>query len=65
MFKTVPGGLLSIMSTFVLLLYFILKLKYMINREEWGLTQQDVMTSNEELTKIHQFNLFPNVTMGI
>jgi len=32
-----------------LVAYFVLKLKYMINSEEWTLVQQTVLASTEEL----------------
>ena len=38
-FKTVPGGILSIFTLVCFIGYFILKLKYMINHEEWSLNQ--------------------------
>lgn len=38
-FKTSPGGLLSVLMLIAMIGYFILKLKYMINQEEWSLIQ--------------------------
>jgi len=37
-YKTIPGGCISLVSLVIVFLYFVLKLKYMINHEEWGLT---------------------------
>jgi len=50
MFKTMPGGVLSLLMSIIIFLYFVLKLKYMINREEWGITQQVILQTPEELT---------------
>ena len=37
----------------------------MINHEEWGLTQQNVMSTQHELTKLLEFKIYPNVTMAL
>jgi len=50
MFKSMPGGVLSLLMSIIIFLYFVLKLKYMINREEWGITQQVILQTPEELT---------------
>ena len=36
-YKTIPGGILSVFVVLCLLSYFALKLKYMVNVEEWSL----------------------------
>ena len=48
-FKSSPGGLLSVMMLITMLGYFVLKLKFMINQEEWALIQQNVQTKRAEL----------------
>ena len=36
-FKTVPGGLLSMLLLFLIIAYAFLKGKYMVDKEEWSL----------------------------
>ena len=36
-FKTVPGGILSIMLILLVIAYAFLKGKYMVDKEEWSL----------------------------
>ena len=37
-FKTLPGGIISILLLVFVLSYAFLKFKYMFNHEEWSLT---------------------------
>lgn len=38
-YKTVPGGLLSMVLLFLILAYAFLKGKFMVDKEEWSLIQ--------------------------
>lgn len=64
-FKTFPGGVLSILVFLCMLFYFVLKLKYMINKEEWKLIQQEVLSTPEELKLPLDFRDFSNVSIGL
>ena len=48
-FKTVPGGLLSILLIVLIAAYAFLKGKYMVDKEEWSLIQQTVMAGKGDL----------------
>jgi len=48
-----------------LLSYFILKLKYMVNSEEWTLVQQNVLASTEELQSPLRLADYSNVTVAL
>mmetsp|Transcript_24707 Transcript_24707/g.38464 ORF Transcript_24707/g.38464 Transcript_24707/m.38464 type:complete len:98 (+) Transcript_24707:226-519(+) len=52
-FKTCPGGILSILILITLFFYSVLKLKYMVFKEEWELIQQNVVSSLEDLSTAH------------
>ena len=47
--KTLPGGFISLFVSLCLISYLFLKLKLMVNAEEWVLQQQRVLSSTEEL----------------
>ena len=66
-FKTVPGGLLSILLLILILAYTFLKGKYMVDKEEWSLIQQTVMASKQDLAlpKNLSNNTYSNITLAI
>lgn len=64
-FKTIPGGILSIITLVCVLCYTLLKFKYMIGHEEWTLTQQDVRALKTELLDTMSFNDHKNISIGI
>ena len=64
-FKTVPGGVVSLMLFLVVCGYGILKGKYMVNVEKWDLVKQEVQQSTDELTKQLKFEDFKNVTFAL
>ena len=45
--------------------YFLLKTKYMVDHEEWQLNNQIVMAESEVLARELKFRDFPNVTIGL
>lgn len=45
-YQTLPGGFISIIMTIMLLGYFLLKTKYMVDHEEWQLNNQIVMAES-------------------
>ena len=48
-----------------LIAYTILKSKYMIDYQQWGLTTQTIMASDELLGNLIKLNEHTNVTMGL
>ena len=42
-----------------------LKMKYMINHEEWALNQQVILASNDELKNVLNFRDYSNVTIAL
>lgn len=64
-FNTAPGGFISIIVKLLFYGYMLLKFKYMVNIEEWKLTNQNVITPYEELTHTLNFSTYSNVTMGL
>jgi hypothetical protein len=42
-YQTIPGGIISVVMTIMLIGYFLLKTKYMVFHEEWNLNNQIVM----------------------
>ena len=64
-FKTLPGGILSILINFALICYSVLKFTDMLQRADWQITQQTVVSPIESLIKDHQFADLPNITMAL
>lgn len=64
-YQTIPGGMISIVMVLLLVGYTFLKLKYMINHEEWKLNNQTVMAERLELNSALNFSSFPNVSIGL
>ena len=50
-FKTLPGGILSVVLLFFIVAYTSLKFNAMIRHEDWSLTQQQVITPDDELSR--------------
>ena len=65
MFKTIPGGLLSIIAILFSLSYAILKLKQMLTHSEWSIVQQTVIQQDSEIEVPHSFTDYPNVSLAI
>ena len=42
-FNTLPGGILSIFMSVLLVAYFVLRLKQMVQRDNWTLNTQDIL----------------------
>jgi hypothetical protein len=63
--QTAPGGYLSVFINICLIGYILLQLKYMLNREEWGLIQQNVLQTEAELGVTHKFKDFTNVSIAL
>tara|TARA_B110000285_G_C14964080_1_gene533140 strand:+ start:233 stop:556 length:324 start_codon:yes stop_codon:yes gene_type:complete len=49
-FKTLPGGILSLTLTILIVFYGILKFKFMLNIETWSLVQQTLVCTADELS---------------
>ena len=49
MFKTFPGGLISLIFDLIYWSFFIIYLNQMVNKTTWKLTTQNVLNSSEEL----------------
>ena len=64
-FQTFPGGCISLFMTICVVGYAILQLKYMVNKEEWTLIQQNVLQEKAELLIPKEFRDNTNVTMAI
>ena len=64
-FKTLPGGILSILINFALISYSVLKFTDMIQRADWQITQQTVVSPVESLIEDHKFAALPNITMAL
>jgi hypothetical protein len=66
-FKTVPGGLLSMIFKTLFYCYIILKWQAMTNKKDWRLTIQDLVSSFELLEFSHRFSepAYQNISMGI
>ena len=67
-YKTIPGGILSLFSLICMFFYTILKLKYMLYKEEWELTQQTVVSDSRELVNPIYFsdlNVTKNISIGL
>ena len=55
-FRTIPGGILSIILLGLVLCYSFIKGKYMINKEQWQITQQTVAATELDLMAPKQMN---------
>ena len=64
-FKTVPGGLLSMVAIVFIMAYAILKLKYMFAHAEWSIVQQTVIQDDSEVEVPHSFADYPNVSLAL
>lgn len=66
-YKTCIGGTLSMVLLFLVSAYTFLKGKYMIDIEEWQLTQQQILASRADLVEPKHFNgsQYANISIGI
>lgn len=64
-FKTLPGGILSILINFALISYSVLKFTDMLQRADWQITQQTVVSPVQSLIEDHEFAVLPNITMAL
>ena len=64
-FKTLPGGLISILFDVIYWSYLIICLNQMINRTTWKLTTQNVLVSNAELNHGITHDDLGNFTFGL
>ena len=64
-FKTVPGGLVSILFDLIYWSYFFICLNQMVNRTSWKLTTQSVLVSNQELNHGLTHEDLGNFTFGL
>jgi hypothetical protein len=51
-FKTVPGGILSLMVLFTLGFFIIFKLYPILNNKNWTFEKQSILVSQKDLTKL-------------
>ena len=64
-YKTLFGGLLSMVFTCLLIFYFLVKGQEMYLSQNWNLTQQVVVESAAKLTTAIKMSELKNVTVGI
>jgi hypothetical protein len=66
-YKTCPGGVISLFVIVVMVLYFALKLKYLIMKEEWSIISQTMVMNPYELMQPLQLGeeKYSNITVGI
>ena len=66
-FKTVPGGVLSLIFKLLFYFYILLKWQAMTNKKDWRLTIQELVSPFELLEYSHMFSepLYQNLSMGI
>ena len=58
---------MSLTLLILVLIYLLLKGKYMIDKEEWSLIQQTVMATKQDLVSVKRLNdsQFDNITISI
>ena len=64
-FKTTPGGCLSIVYFLWLLAYFFVKLKYMLAKVDWQITQQVIVAGAEDFEQVYNFSDYSNITLAL
>ena len=64
-FKTTPGGCLSIVYFLWLLAYFFMKLKYMLSKVDWKITQQVIVAGTEDFEQVYNFSDYSNITLAL
>ena len=64
-YKTLPGGILSIIAQIILLFYGILRVRDMVDKVNWSITQQIVVADLEEINVPQAFSELKNISMGI
>jgi hypothetical protein len=66
-FKTLPGGIMSILLLIIMVFYSLLKFKYMFNKEQWSLVQQTLVLTVEELEVANDLNQdqFSNLSIAL
>ena len=62
-FKTIPGGVLSLILLLAMGAYTILKGSYMFDRREWKLTQQTVILNDQDMEEPIALKDYKNVSM--
>jgi hypothetical protein len=63
-YKTLPGGLISLVFVFLFTCYCIVKLRIMTGYQSWRITQQVVVAETEELLQPKYFDELKNISMG-
>ena len=63
-FKTIPGGLISIVFIFLFTCYCIVKAQTMIKYQNWRITQQIVVADLDELIQPSYMKDLTNISMG-
>ena len=64
-FKTLPGGMISIVFDLIYWTYFFICMNQMVNKTTWKLTTQNVLNSSEELMHGVTHHDLGNFTIGI
>ena len=66
-FKTVPGGILSVIFKILFYSYVILKWNAMSYKKDWNITIQELVSHHSLLEYGHQFSkpMYKNISMGI
>lgn len=63
--RTLPGGLLSVFLLLCLASYSLLQFKYMIVKQNWTLTQQEVMLHSDELRSPVELKDYGNLSIAL
>jgi hypothetical protein len=64
-YRTVPGGILSMLFLLIMFGYSVMRAESMINKRDWTITQQTVVASLESLQAERSFNQLTNISMAI
>ena len=64
-YQTMPGGVISIWVMIILFCYIVLKIKYMIFKEEWQLNQQIILQEQDEINTLKPLIDYKNLSMAL
>ena len=66
-YKTVPGGVLSVMFRILIWCFIFLKWQDMTNKKDWRITIQEFLSSYELLGFTHKFSepMYQNISVAI
>ena len=64
-FQTLPGGVLSLAVWMILMSYTILKFSAMMEKKDWSIIQQTIVTDIEDIKQPKHFKNFSNISMAL